>query len=135
MPIVGYTPANGFVVGAAISVTEFLGPPKATNLSSALINVSLTTKDQILMNLKYDVFLPDNKWYISGDNRLLIFNQATYGLGIYGLQEQTYTGFGYNGDNTRVDSAQPMKFNYIRLYETIFKKGGQKMVCGYGADD
>src|SRR4029077_4559028 len=87
-------------------------------------------KDQILMNLKYDVFLPNNKWYISGDNRLLIFNQATYGLGIYGLQEQTYTGFGYNGDNTRVDSAQPMKFNYIRLYETFLRKFAKKWYAG-----
>ena len=25
LPIVGYTPANGFVIGGAISVTEFLG--------------------------------------------------------------------------------------------------------------
>ncbi|MEJ0082749.1 MAG: hypothetical protein WDM78_17755 [Puia sp.] len=40
LPIVGYTPANGFVIGAAISVTEFLGEPAKTNLSSALINVS-----------------------------------------------------------------------------------------------
>ena len=26
-----------------------------------------------------------------GDNRLLFFAQPTYGLGIYGLQNQTYT--------------------------------------------
>ena len=28
LPIVGYSPANGFVVGAAVSVTEFVGNPK-----------------------------------------------------------------------------------------------------------
>jgi outer membrane protein assembly factor BamA len=130
LPIVGYTPANGFVIGAAISITEFLGAPKTTNLSSALINVSLTTKNQVLMNFKYDIFTPGNKWSISGDNRLLLFNQATYGLGIYGLQDQTYTGFGYNGDNTRTDSAQPMKFNYIRLYETFLRKVAKKWYAG-----
>src|SRR5450631_3117004 len=42
LPVIGYTPANGFVIGAAISVTEYHGDPKTTNLSSALINASLT---------------------------------------------------------------------------------------------
>jgi hypothetical protein len=132
LPIIGYTPANGFVIGAAISLTEFLGAPKTTNLSSALINVSLTTKSQVLMNLKYDLFLPNNKWYISGDNRLLFFNQNTYGLGIYGLHNQEYT-FGLNGDNEeRTDSAQPMKFNYVRLYETVLRKIASHWYAGLG---
>jgi outer membrane protein assembly factor BamA len=132
LPIVGYTPANGFVIGGAISVTEFLGAPKTTNLSSALINVSLTTKSQVLLNLKYDLFLPDNKWYISGDNRLLFFNQNTYGLGIYGLHNQDYT-FGVNGDNEeRTDSAQPMKFNYVRLYETVLRRFAPHWYAGLG---
>ncbi len=39
------------------------------------------------MNFRFDVYTSKNKWYISGDNRLLFFNQPTYGLGIYGLQE------------------------------------------------
>jgi outer membrane protein assembly factor BamA len=132
LPILGYTPANGFVIGGAISVTEFLGNPKSTNLSSALINVSLTTKNQVLLNLKYDLYLPHNKWYISGDNRLLFFNQNTYGLGIYGLQGQNYT-FSINGDNTnRTDSAQPMKFNYIRLYETVLREIAKHWYAGVG---
>jgi outer membrane protein assembly factor BamA len=132
LPVIGYTPANGFVIGAAISVTEFLGNPKNTNLSSALINVSLTTKSQVLMNFKYDVYLSKNKWYISGDNRLLFFNQPTYGLGIYGLHGQDYS-FGYNGDVTnRTDSAQPMKFNYIRLYETFLRHVTKHWYAGLG---
>src|SRR5450755_630812 len=36
LPVIGYSPANGFVIGAAVSVTEFMGNPKSTNLSSAL---------------------------------------------------------------------------------------------------
>ena len=43
------------------------------------------------MNLKFDVYPPNNKWYISGDNRLLFLIRHTYGLGIYGLKNQTYT--------------------------------------------
>jgi len=131
LPIVGYTPANGFVIGGAISVTEFIGEPVNTNLSSALINVSLTTKNQLLLNLKFDVYLPGNKWYISGDNRLLFFNQNTYGLGIYGLQNQTYV-LGLNGGEQISDSAQPMKFNYIRLYETGLRQFAKHWYAGLG---
>jgi hypothetical protein len=131
LPILGYTPANGFVIGGAISVTEFLGEPAHTNLSSALINVSLTTKSQLLLNLKYDVYLPGNKWYISGDNRLLFFNQNTYGLGIYGLKNQTYT-LGLNGGEQITDSAQPMKFNYLRLYEVGLRQFAKHWYAGIG---
>lgn len=131
LPIIGYTPANGFVIGGAISVTEFLGEPINTNLSSALINVSLTTKSQLLLNLKFDVYLPGNKWYISGDNRLLFFNQDTYGLGIYGLKNQTYT-VGFNGGEEISDSAQPMKFNYVRLYETVLRQFAKHWYAGVG---
>jgi hypothetical protein len=132
LPIVGYSPANGFVVGGAVSVTEFHGDPKTTSLSSALLNASFTTKKQILLNLRFDYFTKENKWYISGDNRLLFFAQPTYGLGIYGLQDQAYT-FGINGsDVSRTDSEQPMRFNYIRLYETFSKKVYKKWYAGFG---
>jgi outer membrane protein assembly factor BamA len=133
LPVIGYSPANGFVIGGAISVTEFLGDPKNTQLSSALINASFTSKSQILLNLRYDLYLSNNKWYVSGDNRLLFFTQPTYGLGIYGLQGQNYT-FGVNGENViqRSDSAQPMKFNYIRLYETFLRQIAKHWYAGVG---
>jgi Omp85 superfamily domain len=132
LPIVGYSPANGFVVGAAVSVTKLLGNPKTTQLSSALLNASFTTKKQILLNLRFDVFLKENKWAVSGDNRLLFFAQPTYGLGIYGLQGQAYT-FGLNGSSVaRTDSEQPMRFNYIRLYETVSRRIIGKWYAGMG---
>jgi outer membrane protein assembly factor BamA len=94
--------------------------------------VSLTTKQQILLNLRFDLYLNDNKWYVSGDNRLLFFTQPTYGLGIYGLQGQSYT-FDLNGSNTsRTDSEQPMKFNYIRAYETFLRKFAKHWYAGVG---
>jgi hypothetical protein len=131
LPVVGYAPANGFVIGVAVSVTDYLGIPKTTNLSSALISINLTTKSQILFNLRYDLYLPNNKWYISGDNRLLIFNQSTYGLGIYGLQGQSYQ-FSWNGYDVQADSAQPMKYNYIRFWESVFRNIGKKWYAGLG---
>ena len=132
LPIVGYSPANGFVLGGAVSVTEFLGNPKSTRLSTALLNASFTSKKQVLLNLRYDLYLKDNKWYVSGDNRLLFFAQPTYGLGIYGLQGQTYH-FTLNGTSvSRLDSGQDMRFNYLRLYETATKEFANHWYAGLG---
>lgn len=132
LPIVGYSPANGFVVGGAISATEYLGNPKTTQLSSALINASFTTKEQILLNLRFDLYLKENKWYITGDNRLLFFAQPTYGLGIYGLQGQPYT-FNVGGSEvSKIVQAQDMRFNYVRLYETFSRRIVKKWYAGVG---
>jgi outer membrane protein assembly factor BamA len=132
LPIVGYSPANGFVIGGAVSVTEYHGNPKNTRLSSALLNVSLTTKKQVLLNLRYDYFTSENKWYLNGDNRLLFFAQPTYGLGIYGLNNQTYYFSVNGGDVNQNDLAQPMRFNYIRLYETASRHIVKHWYAGMG---
>ena len=132
LPIIGYAPANGFVIGAALSITEYLGNPKTTKLSSALANVSFTTKDQTLINFRSDLYLKDNKWYIPGDIRLLLFTQPTYGLGIYGLKDQTYD-ININGlSASKSVSQQPMRFNYVRIYETVARKVRDHFYIGIG---
>jgi len=96
LPVLGYSPSNGVVLGAAVSVTKYMGDPTTTKLTTALLNASITTKDQIITSFRYDLYTSQNKWYISGDNRLLFFTQPTYGLGIYGLNNQPFT-FSLNG--------------------------------------
>ena len=121
LPIIGYGPANGFVIGGAVSATNLLGDKENTQLSSALISISLTTKEQILLCARSDIYLPGNSWYIPGDVRLLIFAQPTYGLGIYGLDAP----LNFNIDGTDVSKPvlqQPMRYNYIRFYETALKE-------------
>jgi len=121
LPIIGYGPANGFVIGAAVGVTNLLGPRKNTQLSSALMSLSLTTEKQIMLCIRSNIYLPGNKWYFSGDARLLFFAQPTYGLGIYDLNSTA--DFNIGGiDVSKSRLAQPMRFNYIRFYETIQKQ-------------
>jgi Omp85 superfamily domain len=121
LPIVGYGPANGFVVGAALSATNLLGSRENTQLSSALLSISVTTKEQVLICARSNIYLPGNTWYIPGDVRLLFFAQPTYGLGIYALNSTPV----FNIDGTNVSRSileQPMRFNYIRFYETALKE-------------
>ncbi|HTS43926.1 MAG TPA: BamA/TamA family outer membrane protein [Puia sp.] len=131
LPIVGYGPANGFVIGAAIGVTNLLGNQKTTELSSMLLSLSFTTKQQILVAFRSDIHLPDNKWYIPGDIRLLFFSQPTYGLGIYELNSPvTFNLEGINVSKNILE--QPMRFNYIRVYETIVKEVFRHWYAGLG---
>jgi len=131
LPILGYGPANGVILGAAVSVTKFLGNPKTTQLSAALMNASITTNSQLILNLRFDVYTPNNKWYISGDNRLYFFTQPTYGLGINGLYNQSY-GFSFNGYSQSGNLAQPLDFDYLRLYETFLRNVGKHWYLGLG---
>jgi hypothetical protein len=128
LPIIGYGPANGFVIGAAISATNLLGNINNTQLSSALVSISLTSKKQLLLCARSDIYLPGNEWYIPGDIRLLFFAQPTYGLGIYGLDGTM--NFNFNGiDASKPVTEQPMRFNYIRFYETVLKQFVPHWVC------
>lgn len=52
LPVVGYGPAVGFVFGGGISFSSLLGDAKNTHISSALLNASVTTKEQFYMNLR-----------------------------------------------------------------------------------
>jgi outer membrane protein assembly factor BamA len=133
LPIIGYGPANGFVIGGAVSVSNLLGDPKTTQLSSALTSLSLTTKSQVLLCLRSSIFLPGNNWYIPGDVRFLLFTQPTYGLGIYGLNSTVTFNIGGIDVNKSV-LEQPMKFNYLRFYETAVKKIFSHWYAGMGVN-
>jgi hypothetical protein len=133
LPIIGYGPANGFVLGAAVSMSKLLGDPKTTQLSSALMSLSLTTKDQVLLCLRSSIFLPGNDWYIPGDVRLLLFTQPTYGLGIYGLNSPVTFNIG-GIDVNRSVLEQPMSFDYIRVYETAVKEIVPHWYAGIGVN-
>jgi hypothetical protein len=54
LPIIGYGPANGAVIGAAVSVTKLLGNPNTTQLSSALFSVSFTSKKLMVFFVSSD---------------------------------------------------------------------------------
>lgn len=129
LPIVGYAPANGFMVGAGIAGSMLLDKGEHTHISSGLANILLTSKHQININLRHNVYLSHDTWIFQGDWRLLFFTQSTYGLGI-----QDYPAvFSLNGISLEDETgAQPMKFNYLRLYETVFRRVNNRLYAGAG---
>ena len=130
LPIPGYSPALGFVLGGGASANILLGDRKTTNLSSALANVTVTSKKQLNVNIRTNVYTPNNKWIFQGDYRLLLFSQPTYGLGIkFGKKGD----FNLNGASVTNDpDEQPMRFNYIRFYENIYWQLNGSWYAGLG---
>ena len=130
LPIIGYSPALGFVAGGGVSAAMRTGPSKTTHISSGLANISVTTKKQINFNFRSNIFLPNDKWILQGDLRLLIFAQPTSGLGIrFGEREP------FNIDGMEIEAPkaeQPMRFNYIRIHENVYKQINGPWYAGVG---
>ncbi|MHC1774579.1 MAG: BamA/TamA family outer membrane protein [Lentimicrobium sp.] len=132
LPVLGYGPANGFLIGGAISFAKLFGEPP-TNLSSGMLNGQITSKKQFIMNARSKIYLKENKWFLQGDWRLLVFTQPTYGLGIEFL-DIYYLLFHVNNLEESSDPfGEPMKFNQIRIYEEAgYRLGSSDFYAGLG---
>jgi outer membrane protein assembly factor BamA len=117
LPVLGYGPAVGFVFGGGISFSSLLGKASSTHISSALLNASVTTKEQFYMNLRTNLYLPNDKWILQGDFRIMLYAQPTYGLGIH---------------KNESDSGQNMRFNYFRFYEKVYRNVAKHFYMGMG---
>ncbi|MCU0377114.1 MAG: outer membrane protein assembly factor [Bacteroidales bacterium] len=129
LPIIGYAPANGFMLGAGVAGSILLDSARHTHISSALANLILTSKHQINLNVRHNIYLSHDTWIFQGDWRLLFFNQPTYGLGINDFPAaMSLNGLGIED----TDGAQPMTFNYLRMYETFFRRINKRFYAGIG---
>lgn len=130
LPIVGYTPANGFLIGTGVSGSVLLGDPRTTTISSALTNINFTSKKQVVINLRTAINTEGNKWMLQGDYRILFFSQPTYGLGTYFKDRPPLIGRDtlYN----LPFESQDMRFNYIRFYQTFNRRVAESIYLGLG---
>jgi hypothetical protein len=127
LPIIGSNPATGFMLGVG-GQYAFKMPGENTLFSLLSGSAQVTTKNQILILLKNNIYTKNNRIFFSGDWRYLIFSQNTYGLGT-NSPEGGILDYQYNlgGLETSNDSlAQPMEFNFLRIYQSasfIIRKG------------
>ncbi|HSB93117.1 MAG TPA: BamA/TamA family outer membrane protein [Flavitalea sp.] len=130
LPIIGYTPAYGFLIGTGISANMLLGDPKTTTISTALANINFTTKEQVVINLRTSIVTNNNNWVLQGDYRMLFYSQPTYGLGTYFTTRPPLQVM-----DTSIQlpvHAQDMRFNYVRLYQTFNRLIGRSFYLGLG---
>ena len=79
LPIIGSNPATGFMVGVGGQYAFKM--PESSKYSLLSGSIQFTTKQQFIAMLKNTVYSKNDKIFLSGDWRFLIFSQSTYGLG------------------------------------------------------
>lgn len=132
LPILGSNPATGFMIGVGGQYAFMV--PGSSLYSAFMGSVQVTTKTQALFLLKNNVYTKNNRYFFSGDWRFQIFSQDTWGLGTNspegGIIDYQYSMFGMQ---TSTDSlAQPMKFNFARLHQSVSLKISDGFYAGLG---
>ena len=132
IPVIGSSPATGFLYGAVTQYT-FKGKEIKDRYSSVNVGATYTTNNQLLVNVKNTLLLNHNRIYLNGDWRYYVFSQDNYGLGSDIIPSP-------RADNGFVLEAlaQPMDYNYLKFHQTVsfriadnFYVGGGIHVDGY----
>jgi len=134
VPYIGYNPVTQFQFGAGGNISWRLGDPGHTSLSAASVSAQITTKNQVILQAKSNIYTNKNKWFLQGDWRFYLFNLNTYGLG---------TENGYNvppvpmvtPDPNIVDTeitSYPMDFNWFKFHQVFSRKIRSNLYAGIG---
>lgn len=126
MPVVAANPTTGVMFGVAPGVTWVNGDPATTSLSSFLGSFIYTTKKQLLLSARGNMFLNNDSWALTTDIRFNLNSQPTYGLStnpdnfnstVVGGDEEVSDDI-FNGP----DESEMMAFNHFRLYQIVMKR-------------
>jgi outer membrane protein assembly factor BamA len=116
-PSFSSSPATGFAFGATVQGAFRMG---TGNLSAFQVNALYTTKNQVMIFLKNNIYAKNNKIFLSGDWRYFSYTETTFGLGTNAPEGSLPYYQNYNGLGDPTDSlAQPMKFNYFKVHQTM----------------
>ncbi|HKF68865.1 MAG TPA: BamA/TamA family outer membrane protein, partial [Vicinamibacterales bacterium] len=115
-PSIGSKPSTGVNGGVAGNIAFVDGDPRTTHISSMSGGVKVSQMGQTLSGLKLAMFTPDDHWFIQGDNRLSWTSQNTYGL----------------GGNTTSATAENLKYDQLRVYETAYHAVAAGLFVGAG---
>jgi outer membrane protein assembly factor BamA len=115
-PIIGSNPSAGFLVGAAAQMALFRGDPSTTRITSGIASLSISTKKQVLFNVRFDSFSDGNRWFVQGDNRFQSTSQNIYGF----------------GTATPSASAVNTDYGFVRIHETVYRRATGDLYVGGG---
>ena len=134
LPFVGYNPAMGAAAGFTMNPAIYLGDMATTPISSFAMNATITSRSQFLFNIRSNIFSNGARLILQGDWRLYFYSQPTYGLGSNLHDRDTSVFIIHTGDvgYTVSQAAYAMKFNYVRLHETVNHRIFGKFYMGAG---
>ncbi len=115
-PIIGSNPSAGFLLGIAAQMAVFRGDPSTTRITSGIASLSVSTKKQILFNVRFDSYSDGNRWFIEGDNRFQKTSQNIYGF----------------GTATPTVAATNTDYGFVRVHETVYRRATKDVYVGGG---
>jgi hypothetical protein len=115
-PVIGSNPSAGFLIGAAGQMTMFRGDPSTTSITSGIASFTVSSKKQIVVNVRFNSFSEGNRWFLEGDNRFQSTSQDIYGF----------------GSSTPSSSALPTDFGFVRVHETVLRQVATNFYVGGG---
>jgi outer membrane protein assembly factor BamA len=110
IPLGTSVPGQGNALVTATTAAFILGNPKTTFLSNVTFSPSTNLKGEFNIPFRSNIWSPDNKWNYSGDYRLTIYPQYTWGL----------------GGNTAPSNKILMRYTYVRFYQNALKSIAKK---------
>jgi outer membrane protein assembly factor BamA len=115
-PSIGSKPSTGLNGGVSGNVAFFRGDPATTRISSVTGGLKVSQKSQTLSGVKFAMFTEGDRWFIQGDNRFSWTSQNTYPFGTDAL----------------ANSATNVRYDFLRLYETAFRRAAPGLYVGVG---
>jgi len=115
-PSIEYSLTTGLAVTAYGNFAFYTNENEITNLSSFLVGIGYTEKNQYYLPVQSTIWTKNNEYNFLGDWRFYHFPENTYGFG----------GFSLDADGYVVD------YNLFRFYETALKHIGKNFYIGLG---
>lgn len=115
-PIIGSNPSAGFLLGVAAQMAVYRGDPSTTRITSGIASLSMSTKKQVLFNVRFDSYSDGNRWFTEGDNRFQRTSQNVYGF----------------GTATPTSTATNTDYGFVRVHETVYRRATKDVYVGGG---
>lgn len=131
-PYIGYTPATGFIFGIGGTISRRMGDPQLTNLSAAKVDAAFTTYNQLMLQVKSNIYTVHDDWFFQGEWRFYLFTLPTYGLGtMRGNEVPALLGFPKDTEGY-INSRYPMTYKWFEFHQFVSRKVMNNFYAGLG---
>jgi hypothetical protein len=117
-PTISSKPSTGPMVGVGAAIAFVDGDPSTTHMSSALASLKVSFKQQALSSVRFGAFTAEDHWFLQGDNRAQWTSLNTYEVGA----------------QSPISSAENLKYTWLRVYETAYRRVGSRVFVGFGVN-
>lgn len=114
VPAIGYTLVSKLAVVLSGNVAFRTGPN--SRVSTIVASTSYSQNKQFSVPVQSSIWNKNNLFNYVGDYRFYVYPQSTFGL----------------GSNANVANEDPMKYNFIRFYETAYRRVTGNFYAGIG---